>query len=307
MRIIVMGSGGIGGYFGAKLAKAGGDVVFVARGAHLTALQTEGLKIDSKVDGPWSIPVKAVASLTGEAPADIVLFCVKSYDTDAAIETIRPIVGPQTGVMSLQNGIGNEEKLAAAFGPERVIGAISYIFANITSPGVIAHHQLAKIVFGEWGAPKTDRCARFLAACSAAGIEAVHSADARKTLWEKYVFLTAMAGTTALTRQPAGVIQTEPAVKALFTAQLDELLALATADGIALDRDMKDRCLSFLAGLGPGNYSSLYLDLAQGNRLELEALHGYAVHLGERLSIPTPTLSAVYGGLFPYLGGTKTA
>jgi 2-dehydropantoate 2-reductase len=306
MRIIIMGTGGIGGYFGAKLARAGEDVTFLARGAHLAAMQSQGLTIESKVDGTWTIPVKAVAALAGEAPADIVLFCVKSYDTDAAIETIRPVVGPETGVMSLQNGIGNEEKLTAAFGADRVIGAISYIFANIARPGVIAHHQWAKIVFGEWDRQPRDRCDRFLGACQAAGIEAAHSPDARKTLWEKYVFLTAMAGTTALARQPAGTIQTSPEVQALFLGQLDELLALAKAEGIGLDADMKDRCRSFLAGLAPGNYSSLYLDLAQGNRLELDALHGYAVRLGQRLAVPTPMLSAVYGGLFPYQDGRKS-
>lgn len=305
MRIIIMGTGGIGGYFGAKFAKAGDDVTFLARGAHLAALQSNGLTIDSKVDGVWNIPVKAVATLTGEAPADIVLFCVKSYDTDAAIETIRPVVGPETGVMSLQNGIGNEEKLTTAFGASRVIGAISYIFANIARPGVIAHHQLAKIVFGEWDRQPRERCAQFLAACLAAGIEAVHAPDARKTLWEKYVFLTAMAGTTALARQPAGTIQTMPAVEALFLGQLDELLALAAAEGVGLDADMRDRCRSFLAGLAPGNYSSLYLDLAQGNRLELDALHGHAVRLGQRLAVPTPMLSAVYAGLLPYQDGSK--
>lgn len=307
MRIIIAGTGGIGGYFGAKLAKAGADVTFLARGAHLAAMQSQGLTIQSKVDGTWTMPVKAVAALAGEVPADIVLFCVKSYDTETMIDSIRPVVGPQTGVMSLQNGIGNEEKLTAAFGADRVIGAISYIFANITSPGVIAHHQLAKIVFGEWDKQPRERCARFLASCQAAGIEAVHSPDARKTLWEKYVFLTAMAGTTALARQPAGTIQTSPEVQALFLGQLDELLALAAAEGIGLDTDMKDRCRSFLAGLAPGNYSSLYLDLAQGNRLELDALHGYAVRLGQRLSVPTPMLSAVYGGLYPYRDGSKPA
>ncbi|MFD2264978.1 ketopantoate reductase family protein [Lacibacterium aquatile] len=303
MRVIVMGSGGIGGYFGARLVKVGAEVTFLARGQHLAAMQQNGLRINSKIDGTWTLPVKAVADLSGEAPADIVLFCVKSYDTETAIETIRPVISPHTGIISLQNGMGNEEKLAAAFGEDRVIGGICYIFANITEPGVIAHHQLSKIVFGDWTATTSDRCQRFLALCGAAGFEAVHSTDVRKTLWEKYVFLTAMAGTTALTRQPAGTVQQQPAVEALFLGQLDELLALAAASKIGLDADMRERCRSFLAGLAPGNYSSLYLDLAQGNRLELEALHGHAVRLGRRLSVPTPMLDAVYGGLYPYKDG----
>jgi 2-dehydropantoate 2-reductase len=303
MKIVIVGSGGVGGYFGARLARAGEDVTFVARGAHLQAIREHGMRIRSAVDGEWSVQANAVATLEGHAPADIVLLCVKSYDTEQAAELIRPVVGEHTAILSLQNGIDNEGKLARLYGDDRVLGGVAYIFANIEAPGVIAHHQLGRIVFGRFDGQASDRAAAFADACNRAGITAEISRDIRKTLWEKYVFLVALAGTTTVTRLPVAFIREVPETRRLWQQQIDELLALAEADGAALDAEVKARCVRLMESLAPGNYSSLYQDLMNGKRLELDTLHGYATRLGENFGVSTPTLFAVYAALRPYLDG----
>lgn len=304
MKIVIVGSGGVGGYFGARLARAGEDVTFVARGAHLQAIREHGMRVRSAVDGEWSVKASAVETLEGHAPADIVLLCVKSYDTEQAAELIRPVVGEHTAILSLQNGIDNEGKLASLYGNDRVLGGVAYIFSNIEAPGVIAHHQLGRIVFGRLDGQASDRATAFADACNRAGITAELSRDIRKTLWEKYVFLVALAGTTTVTRLPVAFIREVPETRKLWERQIDELLALAEADGAALDAEVKARCVKLLDSLAPGNYSSLYQDLMNGKRLELDALHGYATRLGENFSVPTPTLFAVYAALRPYRDGT---
>jgi 2-dehydropantoate 2-reductase len=232
-----------------------------------------------------------------------VLLCVKSYDTEQAAELIRTVVGEHTAILSLQNGIDNEGKLARLYGDDRVLGGVAYIFANIEAPGVIAHHQLGRIVFGRFDGQASDRAAAFADACNRAGITAEISRDIRKTLWEKYVFLVALAGTTTVTRLPVAFIREVPETRRLWQQQIDELLALAEADGAALDAEVKARCVRLMESLAPGNYSSLYQDLMNGKRLELDTLHGYATRLGENLGVPTPTLFAVYAALRPYLDG----
>jgi 2-dehydropantoate 2-reductase len=303
MKIVIVGSGGVGGYFGARLARAGEDVTFVARGAHLQAIREHGMRIRSAVDGEWSVKATAVETLEGHAPADIVLLCVKSYDTEQAAELIRPVVGEHTAILSLQNGIDNEGKLARLYGDDRVLGGVAYIFSNIEAPGVIAHHQLGRIVFGRLDGQASERATAFADACNRAGITAEISRDIRKTLWEKYVFLVALAGTTTVTRLPVAFIREVPQTRRLWQLQIDELLALAEADGAALDAEVKARCVRLLESLAPGNYSSLYQDLMNGKRLELDALHGHATRLGESFGVPTPTLFAVYAALRPYLDG----
>jgi len=303
MRIIVIGSGGTGGYFGSKLAKAGEDVTFVARGLHLQAIRANGLTVRSAVEGEATIKVNAVDTLAGQSVADLVLICVKSWDTEQAAELAQPVIGPHTGVLSLQNGLDNEDKLARVLGAGHVIGGVSYVFSNIEAPGVIAHHQLGRIVLGEMDGQPSMRTAAFLDACQRAGIQADLVPKIRKTLWEKFVFLTALAGTTALTRLPVRFIRDVPETRLLWQRQVEELLALAKMDDADLGPEMMGKCITFLESLSPANYSSMYQDLVQGKRLELEALHGYAVQLGERRQVPVPTLFAVYAALRPYLYG----
>jgi 2-dehydropantoate 2-reductase len=303
MRIVVAGSGGTGGYFGAKLARSGEDVTFLARGAHLEAIQNRGLTIRSAVEGEWHVRPLAVDSLTGQPTADLVLFCVKSFDTESVADLVRPVVGPDTVVLSIQNGVDNEEKIGGILGPDHVLGGTAYVFSNIESPGVIAHHQFGRIILGETKGGLSERGERIAAACRGAGIETEADPDIHGTLWRKYVFLVALSGTTAITRLPVKFIRDLPETRELWRRQIEEMLALALAENAGLGEDMMASCTSLLESLAPTNYSSLYQDLAAGKRMELDALHGHATRLGTHHGVPTPTLFAVYAALVPYLNG----
>lgn len=307
MRIVVMGSGGTGGYFGAKLARTEEDVTFVARGAHLEAIRARGLRVKSAINGEWVVRAPAVERLDGLPPADLVLFCVKSFDTDSAGEAIRPVVGPDTGVLPVQNGVDNEERLERILGPGHVMGGVAQVLATIEAPGVISHRFLGRMVFGEMNGRESERARAFLQACKRAGIEAQISANMLRALWEKYVFIAAHAGMTALTRSPAGVVRSVLETRAMYRLILAEMVALGNAAGAGLDADLADTAMGMLDNLGAAFTSSLHHDLAEGKRLELEALHGHAVRLGERHGIPTPMLFAVYAALKPYADGPPQA
>jgi 2-dehydropantoate 2-reductase len=306
MRIVVMGAGGTGGYFGAKLARAGEDVTFVARGAHLAALRTAGMRIKSAVEGDWSVRAPAVDRLDGVPPADLVLFCVKSFDTEEAAALVQPVVGPHTGVLSIQNGVDNEDKLARVLGADHVLGGAARVFATIESPGVIAHTFGGHLAFGEMSGGETPRAQAVLGACHRAAIPADLVRDVTRALWEKYVFLTAHAGITALTRCPAGVLRTRPEVRELYRRTVAELVAIGRAAGVALDDSVFEQGMRFLDAAAPNAFSSLHHDVVHGKRLELEALHGHAVRLAERHHVSAPTVFAVYAGLTPYRDGAPT-
>ena len=303
MRIVVMGTGGTGGYFGAKLARAGEDVTFVARGTHLESIRTQGLRVRSAVEGDWVVKAPAVERLDGQPPADMVLFCVKSFDTENAAAMLEPVIGPETGVLSIQNGVDNEEKLIRILGASHVLGGMAQVFATIEGPGVIRHVQLGRIVFGEMDGRESERGQAFLAACRRAEIPTEISRNVVLTLWQKYVFLAAHAGMTALTRCPAGVLRRLPETRLMYRRLLGEMVALARAAGIALDDGFVEQSFTLLDGMAESFSSSLNHDLTSGKRLELDALHGHAVRLGERYGVPTPTLFAVYAALLPYLDG----
>lgn len=303
MRIVIMGSGGTGGYFGAKLARAGEEVTFVARGAHLAALRDNGLRVKSAVEGEWTVRAAAVERLDGAPAADLVLFCVKSFDTEEAARLIRPVVGPATGVLSIQNGVDNEEKLAQVLGAGHVLGGAVRVFATIAAPGVIAHTFGGHLAFGEMDGRETERARAFLAACRKASIPAELVPDVTRTLWEKYVFLTTHAGVTALTRCPAGVLRAVPEIRELYRRTVTEILAIGRAAGVPVDDGLLEQGMKFLDAVAPNAYSSLHHDLVTGKRLELEALHGHAVRLAERHGVAAPTVFAVYAALRPYRDG----
>lgn len=305
MRIVVMGSGGTGGYFGAKLARAGQDVTFVARGAHLAAMRANGLRVKSAVEGESLVKVTAVETLDGLPAADLVLFCVKSFDTESAAAAIRPVVGSATGVLSIQNGVDNEATLARILGAGHVLGGVAQVFATIESPGVIAHVLLGRILLGEMDGTRTARADAYLAALEGAGIPAEISDRIVRTLWEKYVYLVAQSGMTALSRVPAGVFRAIPETRAMYRRIIDEMIALAAAEGAGLAPGYADTCMAILDAVGPNAYSSLHHDLTHGKRIELEALQGHAVRLGERHGIATPTLSDVYAALLPHRDGAS--
>jgi 2-dehydropantoate 2-reductase len=232
-----------------------------------------------------------------------VLFCVKSFDTESAAEAIKPVIGPATGVLSIQNGVDNEDKIARIVGAGHVLGGVAYVFSHIEEPGVIAHDQLGRIVFGEINALGSFRAAAFADACKGAGIPVEMASNIRKVLWEKYLSIAPISGATSLTRLPVKFIRETPETRRFWQMEVDELLAIAEREGAGLDADMRERSARFLESLAPGNYSSMYQDLAQGKRLELEALHGYAVRRGEHHGIPTPALFAVYAALKPHIYG----
>jgi 2-dehydropantoate 2-reductase len=299
MNLVVMGTGGVGGYFGAKLARSGTRVTFVARGAHLAAIRERGLTVRSATDGEFTVRATAVEQLAGQPPADAVLLCVKSFDTDPAVEAIRPVIGADTAVLSLQNGIDNEEKIDAALGPGHAVGGVAYVFTTIEGPGVISHTQGGRIVLGELDGRPRPRTTALLEAFTRAGIPAEIAPDIRRALWEKYVVITAQAGMTALTRKPIGVIRATPETWTMYRRLLEELAALAEAEKVGLSPDAVDRMLTGVGGLKPDTTSSMYFDLTHDRRLELEALHGHAVRLGERHGFPVPMCFAVYAVLKP--------
>ena len=305
MRIAVVGAGGVGGYFGAKLARAGETVVVLARGAHLDAIRRHGLRVHSVVEGEFAAKVEAVESFDGQLPVDMALFCVKAFDTEAAAVALRPIVGPDTGVVSLQNGVDRVEALDAVLGPGVALGGAAYVFAAIEAPGVIVHRFAGRIVFGEMDGRPSERATRLRDALAAAGVPVELSPDVRRVLWEKYVLISAQAGMTALSRAPVGVLRDTPESWRMYRGIVEELAALARAAGVALDGDAVETVMRQAAAVAPEATSSLHHDLTQGRRLELEALHGHAVRLGERHGVPTPMVFAVYAALKPHAAGRR--
>ena len=305
MHIVVMGAGGVGGYFGAKLLKAGESVTLVARGEHLQAMRRDGLTVRSAIEGEYVVRPAAVENVTGVATADVVLFCVKSFDTEAAAAQLRPVVGPETAVLSLQNGVDNEDKIDALLGAGHAMGGVAQVFAVIDRPGVIAHHFGGRIIFGELDGRRSTRAERLRRAFESAGISVEFTPDVRRALWEKYVLICAVAGMTAVTRETIGVVRGTPPCWRMFRAIVEEVTAVARASGIGLPPDTVDRIVKLAEGIAPGSRASLAQDLLQGRRLELEAIHGHAVRLGERLGVPTPTVLAVYATLTPHVAGRR--
>jgi 2-dehydropantoate 2-reductase len=303
MRFLMLGAGGVGGYFGARLARAGEDVTFLARGRHLAAIRAQGLRVRSAVDGEWVVKAAAVEDAAGLPAVDVAFLAVKANDTEAVLERARPAVGPDTAVVSLQNGVRSVEVIERVLGAGHAVGGAAYIFATIEAPGVIAHRLLGRIAFGELDGRRTPRAERLLAALAAAGIPAELSADIRRVMWEKYLLICAQAGMTALARVPAGVLRAHEPTWAMYRALVEEVAAVGRAEGVALDAGAADAVMKAAEGLAPGAYSSLHHDLTTGKPLELEALHGDVVRLGRRHGVPTPMAFAVYAALLPHAQG----
>lgn len=306
MKVAVYGTGGVGGFFGGRLARSGVDVRFIARGSHLQALQSQGLRVAS-VHGDFELhPVTASDDPVEVGPVDYVLVTVKSHHTDRVAIHLGPLLHDNTAVVSLQNGVDNEEKLAAAVGEGRVVGGTAYIFATISRPGTIEHTGgPTSIVVGEWRGGRSDRVGRLVEACRAAGFAAEETDDIRSTLWTKFAFICALAGTTAAIRLPIGEIREAPASRELFRRVVAEVCDVARAESIDLPADLPDRHVAFADGLDAGGYSSLHHDLTHGNAMELEALLGEVVRRGARAAVATPMSDALYAVLQPWQLRTK--
>ena len=305
MRIGVVGAGGTGGYFGGLLARAGQDVTFIARGAHLEALRARGLTVESTLAGTFTVPVQATDDPREVGPVDLILFCVKTYDTDDAAEGIRPLIRPDTTCLSLQNGIDNEERISRATGHTSGIGAVAYIVSAIKAPGVVAQTAgPGRIIFGELSGGASERTERLYEVLQRAGIAAEVHSDIRVTIWQKFLFICAFSGVTALTRLPIGTILADRATHALFRGTSEEVEAVARAGGIDLPGDCVEQALSTAAAVEPWGRGSLYHDLAGGRRLELEGLNGEVVRRGRENGVSTPLNFAIYAALRPYVDGT---
>src|SRR3954468_6897203 len=305
MRIAVVGAGGVGGGFGAALAKAGADVTFIARGAHLAAMKSQGLKVVGGRGETQVVPTQATDDPSSIGVVDVVLFCVKLWDVESAGAAIKPLVGPNTAVIPLQNGIDAAERLLPILGPKAVMGGVAQISASITAPGVIQQvGTFMRMIFGEVDGTRSARAEAFLALCQKAGFDATLSEQIGTELWMKFILLATNAGITAATRRPLGELREDPDIRPVMLAAVREVFAVGKAKGIALPADAVDKVLDFIGHAPPAMKASMALDLERGNRLELPWLNGKVVELGRQLGIPTPTHSMMYAVLKPYVMGT---
>jgi 2-dehydropantoate 2-reductase len=308
MRIAAMAAGAVGGYFGARMAAAGHDVFFIARGAHLAAIKANGLKVES-VHGDLHLhEVNVTDDPAKVGPVDIVLFAVKLWDTEKAAEQARPLVGQNTRVITFQNGIDNVERIAPILGTEQTIGGAAYIATTIAAPGVIKHtSQFAMMRFGRADKKADAQLQAFVNAGKAAKIDVDISADIERELWQKFIFLTAMAGSTASLRSSIGPIVADPELRGFFRALMEEAFAVGKARGVALDPAYLDDRMNFVTNkVEPGMKASMAHDLERGNRLELDWLAGKVRALGRALNIPTPASDTVYTVLKLHRMGTRS-
>ncbi len=303
MRIAIMGSGGMGGYFGGMLARAGEDVHFIARGAHLEAMQASGLTVKTSKDGEFNIPAKATDDPADIGAVDLVLFCVKTYVTEETAHLIKPLIGPDTVVMSLQNGVDNEEIIEDVIGPGHVIGAVAYVSAKIDSPGVISEPYSQKIILGELTGEHTPRVEQITKAFEAAGQTVEVPDDIQVAIWSKLLGLATMAAITCVTRLPGGHIFACPETRALTHGMLDEAIAVAIANDIPIPDTLGDEFKALFDTVPPDYRASMYHDLANGRRMELDDTIGVIVRLGKKLGVPTPLTFAAYASLKPYANG----
>ena len=300
MKIGIVGAGGVGGYYGARLASAGAEVGLIARGDHLAAIREHGLRVRAD-EADFTVRVAASDDPADIGPCDAVLFCVKSYDTDQAAALVGPLLKPETGVVSFQNGVDNEEKIAARIGPEHVIGGVSFILAHIAEPGVVEQMgSVRRVIFGELDGSRTERVERLLAEFRKAEIDSDLADDVRVVLWDKFAFLCALAGLTAVTRLPIDKLLAVPESRELFRQMVREVALVARAEGVELADDVVDQKTAFAEALGPDSYSSLHHDLVTGHRLELDALHGEVTRRASHHGLSVPVSQMIYSLLRPW-------
>lgn len=308
MKIAVMGSGGLGGLYGGRLAHAGYDVTFIARGAHFAAMREQGLLIESGDQNDVRLSrVNATDDPATVGVADYVLIAVKLWDTEAAVRAVKPMVGPQTAVISLQNGVIKDDILRREFGASAVIGAVAYVATQIARPGVIRQTgTMQRFVLGEYDGQQSARSQQLLDALLKAGIQAAISDDIRRTLWEKYVFLVGLSGTTTAMRTTIGPIRQNPQARAFLHDLMKETVAVGRAHGVRLPADYADERLAFLDTVPPTMTSSMHNDLERGNKLEVAWLSGGVVQLGQNVQVPTPANRAVWDILALHANGTTS-
>ena len=307
MRFAILGSGAVGGYYGAKLARAGHDVTFIARGAHLAAIRDRGLQVRSPLVGDFTVLAPAEEDPSRVGTVDVVVIAVKAYDNATALPLAAQMLGPGSSVLTLQNGVDSVHDAAAVVGEAAVVGGTTYIATALVSPGVIEQtgtHR--RIVFGEvFGElPRlTERVRAIHGALTAADIQSEAVDDGRIPIWEKFIFLVALAGFTGASRLPIGPLWADPHIRAQFVAACREVERLARAEQVAVASDVIDRISAYIGSIPGSMRSSLLIDLSQGKRIEVEALHGSVVRRAARAGVPVPIMSTLYALLKPYANG----
>jgi 2-dehydropantoate 2-reductase len=305
LKIAMMGSGGVGGFFGGRLAHAGYDVTFIARGKHLAAMRADGLRLESAAHGDIVVrDVKATDDPASVGKVDLVVLSVKLWDTEEAARAIAPMVGPATGVLSLQNGVVKDDILRRVFPAAQVMGGVGYVATYISTPGTI--HQtgtMQRVIVGEYDGTPSER-ARFLhQALLAAGVTAELSTDVRRAIWEKFSFLVGLSGSTSTMRVPLGVVRANPRSRAFLQGLIEETVSVGRAHGVALPGDYAAQRMAFAETLPHDMTSSMHHDLERGNRLEVDWLAGAVVQLGAQKNVPTPCNRAVWDILSPHAMG----
>ena len=308
MNFTILGSGAVGGYYGAKLARAGNRVTFIARGPHLKALRERGMLVWS-VLGDFTVKAAAEEDPATVGPADVVIVSVKNYDNGTALPMLRPLVGPETVVLTLQNGVDSIEQVAAVVGKAATIGGATYVATALTAPGLIEQigtHR--RIVFGEvFGDTSivSERVRRISERLAAADIMSEPVPDARVPIWEKFIFLAPFAAFTGASRLPIGPLWAHEHVRETFVRAAGEVEGIARAEGVAVDPEMPTRVRQYVSALEPETRASLLIDLAAGKRIEVEALHGSIVRRGRLAGVATPIMDAFYAVLKPHESGSR--
>jgi 2-dehydropantoate 2-reductase len=307
MKFAILGSGAVGGYFGARLARAGQDVTFVARGAHLEAIRAKGLEVKSAALGDFRVHAAAESETGKIGPVEVVIVSVKAYDNATALPMLTPMMGPDTVVLTLQNGVDSVNEVAAVVGESRVLGGTTYVATALEGPGLIVQTGVHRsIIFGEvFGnlrsiSPRVQAIADILAT---ADIQVTPVADARVPIWDKFVYLVAFSGFTGASRLPIGPIWKHPKVQEMFYATSREIAAIAEAEGVTISANRFDMLKDYMENIPPTTRSSLLIDLEQGKRIEVEALQGAAVRRAQKLGVPVPITSTLYALLKAWEGG----
>jgi 2-dehydropantoate 2-reductase len=308
MRFAIVGSGAVGGYYGARLARAGHEVTFLARGAHLAAIRAGGLAIRSPL-GDFTVTAAATDDPAEVGPVDVVMFAVKAYDNPTALPMLPPMTGPGTVVLTLQNGVDSVDQVAEVAGEPAVIAGPTYIATEIAAPGLIVQTGVhRRVVFGEVFGDRSrvsDRVARIHEALAGADIQAEAVPDGRVPLWNKFAYLAPFAGFTGAARLPIGPLWVQPGFPALFLAATDEIAAIGRAEGVPMPDTLRDDITRYIESIPPATRSSLLIDLAAGKRIEIEALPGSVVRRGRAAGVPTPIMEALYAVLKPYEHGPR--
>jgi len=304
MRIAVIGAGGLGGYFGARLAQGGADVRFLARGSHLAAMRAHGLAVEGGPEVIRVAPVRASDDPADLGVADFVLLAVKLWDTETVLEQIKPMVGPGTTLISFQNGVLKDNALRNAYDPTQIMGGVGYVATTIDRPGVIRQTgPLQRLIFGEFDGRRSARADAFLHACLKGGINVELSTDIVREIWEKYVFLVGLSGTTAAMRSVIGPIRENPQTRAFLLDVMREVVAVGNAHGVGLAADYAERRLALADDVAHDMTASMHHDLQRCRPLEIRWLSGGVVHLGSAVGIATPLNRAIADILALYEAG----